>query len=190
MSTALHLTVFEFETMIERSAFDHLHRKIELINGELLEMNPAGPIHDDYVDFLTDWSVRSTSRLTIHVRVQTGLVLEELNSRPEPDVMWIRADRYLNRHPTAADVRLAIEVADSSLDFDLVNKSALYAAANIVEYWIVDARSKRVHVLRSPQDGRYTKCTIFGIGESIQPIESCDRLLVLAELFNQMSNGA
>jgi Uma2 family endonuclease len=76
--------------------------------------------------------------------------------RPEPDLLWVRADRYRDRHPTAADVKLAIEVADSSLQYDLVQKSALYAEAEITEYWIVDSQSRSIHVFRKPSYGTYT----------------------------------
>ena len=61
MSTALHLTTDEFDRMVHCGAFDHLCRKIELIRGELREMNPAGPRHDDLITYLTylmNWSVK------------------------------------------------------------------------------------------------------------------------------------
>ncbi len=81
MSTILRLSVAEYGRMVERGAFDHLNRKIELIRGELREMNPAGPIHDDLIAYINDWSDRSTDRNAIRVNVQTGLDLSELESR-------------------------------------------------------------------------------------------------------------
>ena len=56
MSTVLHLTAEEYDRMVIRGAFDHLNRKIELIRGEIREMNPAGPIRNDFIAFLTEWS--------------------------------------------------------------------------------------------------------------------------------------
>jgi hypothetical protein len=56
VSTGLHLTAAEFDRMVECGAFDHLNRKIELIRGEIRETNPAGPIHDDLISYLLDWS--------------------------------------------------------------------------------------------------------------------------------------
>ena len=85
MSTSLKLTVAEYDAMVEKGAFDHLSKKIELIYGVVEEMNPAGPLHDDLIEYLTDWSVRSTTRDEIRVRIQSGLSLPELSSRPEPD---------------------------------------------------------------------------------------------------------
>lgn len=78
MSTGLHLTSTEFDRMVECGAFDHLNRKIELIRGELREMNPAGPIHDDLITYLTNWSVLEASKYSMIVTSQTGLDLAEL----------------------------------------------------------------------------------------------------------------
>ena len=132
MSTELHLTAEEFDRMVECGAFDHLNRKIELIRGELREMNPAGPLHDDLIMYLNNWSARSTSPELFMVTSQTGLDLVTLDSRPEPDLLWVRAARYHQRHPSASDVKLAIEVSDSSLQTDLREKATLYAEAGII----------------------------------------------------------
>jgi len=115
MSTALQLTTDEFDRMVEKGSFDHLVGKIELIRGELRRMNPADPVHDDCISYLLAWSVRSTDPALIQVTVQTALRLEEMRSRPEPGLMWVRAARYRRQHPTPSNVKLAIKVADSSL---------------------------------------------------------------------------
>ena len=60
MSTALKLTIQEYDQMIARGTFVGIPIKIELIHGELREMNPAGPVHEDYIDYLTRWSIEST----------------------------------------------------------------------------------------------------------------------------------
>ncbi|MCY2985643.1 MAG: Uma2 family endonuclease [Planctomycetota bacterium] len=185
MSTHLHLTTSDYNRMVELGAFDHLNRKIELIRGEICEMNPAGPIHDDLIAFLLNWSVRSTDPSIIRVTVQTGLELIELDSRPEPDLLWVRAGRYLDRHPNAADVKLAIEVSDSSLQNDLVRKSALYAEAGIVEYWIVDVPSKCIHVFRLPDDGCYSDRSLFKLEQTVSPLAHCSSPLDLRDLFGE-----
>jgi len=183
MSTGLHLTSDEFDRMVECGAFDHLNRKIELLRGELREINPAGPLHDDLITYLTNWSVLAASKESILVTSQTGLDLAELSSRPEPDLLWLRRARYCDRHPSAADVKLAIEVADSSLDTDLKEKGTLYADAGIVEYWIVDAKGQCVHVFRQPRDGTYTDRSIFNRGETLSPLVAKDAVLDLNDLF-------
>jgi len=183
MSTTLQLTSAEYAQMVERGAFTHLHRKIELIRGEIRQMNPAGPLHDDLIAYLTDWSVRSTNPNLVRVNVQTGLDLAELASRPEPDLLWVRAGRYRDHHPNAKDVRLVVEVSDSSLQSDLVEKAALYAEAGIVEYWIVDAKGRCIHVFRDPVAGQYAFRSIAKVGEILLPLEPCLSPLVLKVLF-------
>lgn len=183
MSTSLHLTTDEYDRMVLRGAFDHLNRKIELIRGELREMNPAGPIQDDLIMYLTGWSARSTDPSKISVTAQTGLNLAELESRPEPDLLWVRAGRYRDRHPGADDVFLAIEVAHSSLENDLSVKATLYAEAGIVEYWIVDAKASCAHVFRKPSSGAYLDRTVARVGETLSPLVTNDAVLDLSDLF-------
>ncbi len=183
MSTGLHLSADEYDQMVELGSFDHLNRKIELLRGELREMNPAGPLHDDLITYLTNWSARATSPATIMVTSQTGLNLAELESRPEPDVMWLRAKRYRGRHPSASDVMLAIEVSYTSLQADLLDKAELYAEAGIVEYWIVDANDRCVHVFRSPTQRQYADRSVATIGQTLSPTASPDVSLDIHELF-------
>ena len=183
MSTTLHLSIADYDQMIARGAFYHLNRKIELIRGEVREMNPAGPIHDDLLIYLNHWSAIATNPKEIRVAVQTGLSLAGQQSRPEPDLMWVRAARYRQSHPTANDVKLAIEVSDSSLQADLIEKAGLYAEAGIVEYWIVDAQGKCVHVFREPEAGEYLSRSVAQVGELLSPIAPCSQPLDLKDLF-------
>jgi Uma2 family endonuclease len=114
---------------------------------------------------------------------QSGLRLAELRSRPEPDLMWVRAARYRQHHPTAADIKLVIEVADSSLQNDLVDKEVLYAEAGIVEYWVVHAQSKCVHVFHDPRNGTYQQRDVAKVGEYLTPLAPCSSPLDLQDLF-------
>lgn len=183
MSTGLHLTTDEFDRMADRGAFDHLNRKIELIRGELREMNPAGPLHDGLIKYLSRWSVVETIKCDLGTTTQTGLNLADLESRPEPDLMWVEDKRYLEQHPSAADVRLAIEVSYSSLRGDLTEKATLYAEAGIKEYWIVDANASCVHVFRQPKGIEYTDRQIINAGETIAPLVAPDAKLDVSDLF-------
>lgn len=184
MSTGLHLTTDEFDRMVECGAFEHLQRKIELIRGELREMNPAGPVHDGLITYLTNWSVPAASKESLLVTSQTGLNLADLESRPEPDLMWLKKARYRKHHPSASDVRLAIEVSYSSLQSDLREKAELYAEAGIAEYWIVDASASCVHVFRHPEGTEYTERSIASCGDFISPMAAESAVLDISDLFN------
>ena len=153
MSISTKLTAAEFDSMVDRGAFDGLGpKKIELIRGELRFMNPAGPIHDDYIEYLTRWSTSQTSAGEATIRVQSGIVCDD--NRPEPDVLWLKPRRYGRTRPTAADVLLLIEVADSSLAADLHEKADIYAESGVSEYWVVDIPASRIHVM-SDSDGKH-----------------------------------
>src|SRR5207253_3267753 len=81
------------------------------------------------------------------------------DSEPEPDlsVLHFRSDDYASGHPTAAEVYLIVEAADSSFDDDRDVKGPLYARNLIPEYWIVNLNDDTVHVHRGPQpDGTWT----------------------------------
>lgn len=182
MSVASKITGAEFDSMVERGAFDGLGpRKIELIRGELRFMNPAGPIHDDYIDYLTRWSTDNTTVHIANIRVQCGFVCDD--NRPEPDILWLRPQRYGRKRPTAADVMLLIEVSDSSLITDLREKADVYAESGVVEYWVVDVPASRIHVM-SGSDGRHYR----NIGVTVPPnplAPKCrpEAILNTAELF-------
>jgi Uma2 family endonuclease len=169
--------------MVCCGAFDALDRKVELIRGELTQMNPAGPMHDDLIVYLTNWSLRSIDPAVTLVASQTGLDLPEQSSRPEPDLMWVRKARYRARHPRASDVQLAVEVAESSLSRDLEIKRRLYAEAGIMEYWIVDAGSRCVHVHRDPEEGEYRERAVLSGNDLLTPNCRQEAVLSLKELF-------
>ncbi len=159
MNTTTNLTGAEFDSMVERGAFDGMGpRKIELIRGELRFMNPAGPVHDDYIDYLTRWSTEQASASDATIRVQCGFVCDD--NRPEPDVLWLKPKRYGRTRPTAADVLLLIEVADSSLAADLREKADIYAESGVAEYWVVDVPASRIHVMSDSDGKSYRKIEV------------------------------
>ena len=148
------LTGEEFDRMVAAGAFDCLgSKKIELLNGEISFMNPAGPIHDDLIQYLTSWSIRAGAPEHHELRIQCGIVCDD--NRPEPDIAWLNPKRYGRQRPSTKDIQLLIEVADSSLAVDLRKKSKIYAEGGITEYWIVDIPGRQLHVFHTPKDGQY-----------------------------------
>jgi Uma2 family endonuclease len=183
MSVAGKLAGTEFDSMVDRGAFDGLRpRKIELIDGELRFMNPAGPVHDDYIEYLTRWSIDQTTPAIANVRVQSGFVCDD--DRPEPDIVWLRPRRYGCIRPTAEDVMLLIEVADSSIASDLQEKADLYAKAGIAEYWVVDVPSSRIHVMTQSDGAQYHKIEIVVPPNSLAPLCRREATLHTADLFS------
>ena len=122
-------------------------RRASLINGAIVEEGMMNPPHALAMEL-------TTSVITIafgagwRIRSQLPLVFDDLNS-PQPDFAIIRGSvRGATGHPTTAD--LAIEIADSSLNYDTTVKAELYATAGIPEYWVVDLDGRQMHVFRDP----------------------------------------
>ncbi len=177
------LTGIEFDAMADRGAFDGIDgKKVELIRGELRFMNPAGPIHDDYIDYLSRWSNNSTTKETANIRVQSGFVCDD--NRPEPDILWLQPRRYGRTRPTAKEVMLLIEVSDSSLSLDLQEKADIYAEAGVQEYWVVDVPSSRIHVLSKSDGKSYRKIEIAVAPQFLSPACRPEANLDLSELFS------
>ena len=90
------------------------------------------------------------------IGVQDPIALDAY-SAPEPDLVLLRpcADFYAEAHPSAADVLLAVEVADPSADYDRAVKLPLYAQAGLPEVWLIDLQKGRIEVYAWPQDGAY-----------------------------------
>jgi Uma2 family endonuclease len=189
MSTLNKLTGAEFDSMVDRGAFDGmLPRKVELIRGELRFMNPAGPVHDDYIDYLTRWSHDNTTAQDANIRVQCGFVCNE--DRPEPDILWLKPRRYGRERPTADDVLLLIEVSDSSLAEDLQEKSDIYAASGIAEYWVVDVRNSRIHVMTNSDGKHYRSIEIVVPPNLLSPQCHPSATLHTAQLFEVTGDQA
>lgn len=162
MSTSIRFTVAEFDQMIERGIFaDRPDQRLELIQGEIREMTPPNPPHEDTVDLLNYWSVDNAPRDEVRVRIQNSLGIPAFDSVPEPDVAWMRVRNYRQRRPQPRDVLLLIEVAESSLAFDRGEKAGLYAAAGIKDYWIMNLVDLCIEVYREPRRGKYRACEVY-----------------------------
>ena len=196
MSTLLKLTAADYRQMASTGAFDRLDQRIELIHGELREMSPAGPIHSDLINYLNRWSCTMTTVDQSTISIQNGIELlgltapdlgDDLDSAPEPDVLWLQPGRYLDRQPTAADVQLLIEVADSSLRYDTGEKRTLYANHRIADYWVVDIPGRQILVHRDPAAGQYQTQTTHGVADEIAPLTNPSAILSIADLFGPLT---
>jgi len=157
--------------------------RVELLDGQVVAMTPAGPQHVACVVRLADLLAR---RLESHtkVSVQNPLVLSE-RSQPQPDIAVIRRAAGFGGAwlPEAKDALLVVEVADSSLERDREVKLPLYAQAGIPEVWLVNLLDQQVETYREPTGERYGKTHLAGRGEVLTPIllpgvsVSVDRIL-------------
>ena len=148
-------TVDEYHRMGEAGLLTNEDR-VELVEGELVQMAPIGSEHAGSVGALNRLLVIAVGEQAI-VFVQNPVRLDE-HSEPQPDfaVLKPRADEYYSALPTAQDVLLIVEVADSSLAYDRGLKLELYARHGIPEVWVVNLPAQEVEVFRAPRGRDYT----------------------------------
>src|SRR5438874_9885614 len=102
----MRFTTERYEQMVERGVLTEDDR-VELIDGEILEMAPSSPAHAEVVTRL-DRFLSGALGARAHVRVQNPVGLPP-GSEPEPDIAVVVARSYGERHPTADDTFLLIE---------------------------------------------------------------------------------
>ncbi|MCC6756059.1 MAG: Uma2 family endonuclease [Solirubrobacterales bacterium] len=145
--------------------------RVELLDGEIVPMNPIGSPHAWCVNRLMEAFAPLLGR--IRLSVQNPLRLAD-TSEPEPDIVLLRPETPQDRHPGPADALLVIEVADASIKVDRGRKLALYARAGIADYWIVDLNAGCVEVFREPHGRRYRAVSRHAAGATISPLHLPD----------------
>lgn len=156
--------------------------RVELLGGVIVSMTPSSPRHAATVGSVAA-ALQRTIREHTAVRIQSPLVLGRW-SAPEPDVAVVAGSHrdYVDDHPHTA--LLVVEVSDSSLQADRLTKAAIFAAADVPEYWIVNLREDvlEVHRMPEPARSRYHERFVRRPGERISPLVGSDRAIAVAEL--------
>ena len=161
-------TVDEYHRMAETGILGPQDR-VELIEGEIVEMSPIGEKHAVAVDSLNAvFVVKTVGRATVRVQ---GPIRLNRRSEPQPDLSILHPDkeRYSTGHPGPADVFLVIEVSDTTLEFDRETKIPAYARAGIRESWLVNLVAGYVEVFRRPGPNGYGDVQIIGRGKTVSP---------------------
>jgi Uma2 family endonuclease len=131
-----YFKVDEYYRMAEAGVFAE-DARVELIDGEVIEISPIGKRQAGCVNRLNRILHRKVGDLAI-VSVQNPISIDEF-SEPQPDLTLLkpRADFYSNSHPTPADVMVIVEVADTTVEYDRNVKLPIYARAGVPEAWLV-----------------------------------------------------
>jgi Uma2 family endonuclease len=119
-----------------------------------------------------------------YVRPAAPVAVSAINE-PEPDaaVTQLSEDDYLRRGtPRPEDLRLAVEVSDTTLRRDLGQKAALYAAAGVPEYWVIDINARQMHVHRDPTNDLYVTVFVLAEQDSVSPLAAPQAALQLASV--------
>lgn len=166
--TRRRFNVVEYHQMIANGILTREDR-VELLNGEVVEMSPISPTHASAVNLITKFFLRRVDDSVI-VSVQNPIQLDDY-SEPQPDIALLKArsDFYKLSHPQANDILLVIEVAESSAVRDRIVKAPAYARALIAELWIVDLQQDLIEVYHSPVNGAYQAKRQAQRGETLVP---------------------
>lgn len=131
-------------------------RRVELLEGEIVEMSPEGPMHSS-----TNYSVVKYLRELLQgkavVREAHPVTLD--NSEPEPDIAVVATPytKYFTRHPYPQNIYWLVEISNRTLKLDSEKKSITYARNGIPEYWIVDLANKQLIVHTQPLNNSYSQ---------------------------------
>jgi Uma2 family endonuclease len=182
--TKHRFSVKEYHRMAETGVL-RPDARVELLNGEIIDMSPIGPFHGGSVKRLSRiFNLKSKGRWI--VSTQDPLRLDE-HSEPEPDVMLLQPvpDDYTSRHPQPDDVFLLIEVSDATLTYDREEKLPAYGRAGVAEVWIVNLNELTVEVYREPHFTGYGKKTVFRTGSQVAPLAFPDAIIDVGELLKR-----
>lgn len=149
-----YFTAAEFERMGEAGIF-RKDARLELLEGEIIEMSPIGSRHAACVNILSRLLNLAIGDRAI-VSTQNPLRLDDF-SEPQPDValLRLRDDFYRDALPSPSDVLLVIEVADTTVGYDRQVKLPLYARAGIGEVWIVNLPESQLEIYAAPAGDAY-----------------------------------
>lgn len=166
-ATRYLFSVEEFERMVEAGVLRE-DSNVELIRGEIIQMAPVGNRHGMCVTTI-DEILRPQVAGTAIIWLQTTVRLPP-DSAPQPDLALLRAKpgSYWHGSPQPEDILVAMEISDTTLNYDLHTKVPLYAERGIPETWVWDLPGRRVHRFRRPEVGRYRESAILGPDEVLE----------------------
>lgn len=145
-------SVEEYHRMALSGLLDESDR-VELIEGELIDMAPIGSKHAFIVNRLSQ-TFSAKAGQQYFVSTQNPVQLGE-RSEPQPDLALLKHGNYMDKLPVAAEVLLIVEVSHTTLDYDRDVKLTLYARHGISEVWLLDVNAGELTVYREPAEGQY-----------------------------------
>lgn len=173
-------SVAEFHQMAAAGLLDETDR-VELIEGEMIDMAPIGSKHAYIVNRLSQAFSAGGANGQYLVSTQNPVCLGE-SSEPQPDIALLKHGNYMDALPTAASVLLIVEVSDTTLGYDRDVKLGLYANHGIPEVWLVDVNAGEMTVYREPAEGQYRLIRKPRAAEAVSPALVSGLAISLVEL--------
>ncbi|HUZ12188.1 MAG TPA: Uma2 family endonuclease [Caulobacteraceae bacterium] len=159
-------TVEEVEAMISAGVI-HADEKFELIEGEIVPVNPQAMPH---LTMKARLARALLATCPAHIDIaQDATVMLGRRSFFDADILAFQADPT-RRYVAPADALLAVEIADSSRARDLFTKAPRYGAAGLAELWVVELNEQQTYVFRSPGTAAWSEPARVGFDEPISPL--------------------
>jgi Uma2 family endonuclease len=176
-------TRLECADLEESGLWDRL--RLELVEGELISKMGKNRPHTNALIVLQAWLIQVFGVQYVNPETPIDVAPEDNpTNEPQPDLIVLnRPSREIQVNPRPEDLRLIVEISDSSIGFDLTRKAALYARAGIVEYWVLDVQERRLVVHRDPLAGLYRSITVYSEGESVTPLAAPGHEFPVGEAF-------
>lgn len=169
------VTVAEFEKAYLAGVFGE--KRLELIEGVIVEMPPMGDQHIDWLRVLNRRLTTALSADQAEVISQVPIRLVDDATQPEPDFVVVKPENYHQRKIMASEAAFVIEIGDATLEDDRTIKLRLYARNGVKEYWILSVKSQQLEVYRDPQDETYNTKFTLNRGQLVTPLEFPDVML-------------
>jgi Uma2 family endonuclease len=158
--------------------------KLELVDGELISKMGKNRPHSNSLWLVHQWLNTVFGAQFVNSEVPIDVAAQDIAANePEPDLIVLNKDTLqYTANPGPQDLRLLVEISDSTLRFDLTIKAALYARAAILEYWVLDLSGRRLLVHRDPEAGKYQSITVYADGERVAPVNAPGALLSISDV--------
>ena len=159
--------------------------RYELVDGEVFSKMGQKPAHAYVVRVVMEWLVAIFGAKFVQVQLPIQVPGEAGDyNEPEPDcaLLTLPARTFAERHPSASELRLVIEVSDTTVAFDLTTKRAVYARAGIDEYWVIDIPARRLVVCREPGMDGYASITAYSENERCAPRTEPGHTVLVSDL--------
>ena len=159
--------------------------RLELVGGELISRMGKNRPHVITIGLVVGWLIRVFGKEFVHQEAPIDVSPQDNpTNEPEPDLIVLtRPSRMFQTNPGPNDLRLVIEISDTTLGFDLTVKAGLYARAGIADYWVFDIAQRRLIVHRAPQNGKYQATEAYAENESVAPLAAPASPFLVSEAF-------
>jgi Uma2 family endonuclease len=162
-------------------------QKLELIEGELILKMGKNRKHSIGLLLMLDYLLGVFTQPFLQQEMPIDVHPEDFHtSEPEPDLVVLKHPALSIRvgNPRPSDIRLVCEISDTSVNFDLSIKAALYSRAGIEEYWVLDLMNSRLVVHREPSATGFQSVQVYRPDESIAPLAAPHAQKLVAAFFS------